>query len=456
MIAGRDRLWPPAAPDTMPRGSFMETEPVFDAHCHVFNLEYLLLEVTQILWDMIRGTYPLPTDTMIEDTVAIRPDFELKNPLDAAEHLAGWIMEIGMAAFQSEAANVREIRRTAARTWKARTIGLVPLMMDIYFMFAPPLGPEASDETGTSRSTGVPGDDPRDERARALRKRIARAIRGVHERMTHGARPRRWPAIERLAAAGIERVLRQHARPAGPGGRSFRPTAGFSRQLRALSVLGRSGTGIYPFFAVDARREGAVEWAITSGQIGPRGPFYGVKLYPRLGCHPLRPELAPLFAHCARNGIPITTHASENGFPDFLTKHAEFGNPDSFRPIFERHPGIRIDFAHFGDRPIDAGTGTRWGRSIADLMRDFPGAFSDLSCYTHEAALERFTTQLQDLPNVRERTMFGSDFNVLYFTEPGMTLEKYYRRFLEYFGRERLVGMASRAPRVFLGLPPVA
>jgi hypothetical protein len=50
--------------------------------------------------------------------------------------------------------------------------------------------------------------------------------------------------------------------------------------------------------------------------------------------------------------------------------------------------------------------------------------------------------------------MFGSDFDVLYFTEPGMTLERYYKRFLDLFGGERLVQMASRVPLEFLGLGP--
>ena len=48
--------------------------------------------------------------------------------------------------------------------------------------------------------------------------------------------------------------------------------------------------------------------------------------------------------------------------------------------------------------------------------------------------------------------MFGSDCNVLSFTEPGMTLERYYRRFLKEFGAERLAQMSSRVPRTFLGL----
>ncbi|MCX7031616.1 MAG: amidohydrolase family protein, partial [Spirochaetes bacterium] len=227
---------------------------------------------------------------------------------------------------------------------------------------------------------------------------------------------------------------------------------GFARQFQAMSALGRKGSGIFPFFAVDPRRDGAVEWVITSGQVGRNGPFYGVKLYPRLGYHPLRTELSPLFAFCAREGIPVTAHASWRGFPDGLPTFAEFGNPKHYRPILEGNPGLRINLAHFGDRSNEPGMIEAWGGAIAGLMRDFEGAYSDLSCYTHEAPLERYIARFQDLPNVRQRTMFGSDFNVLYFTEPCMTLDKYYRRFLETFGSRRLEEMASSVPRAFLGI----
>jgi predicted TIM-barrel fold metal-dependent hydrolase len=448
IFSASGRLAPPAGRET-----------VFDAHCHLFNVDYLLHEILQILWDMIHGTYPLPTDSMIEESVVVRPDFEVRSPLDAAEHFLAWIIEIGAAAIGSEAAHARELRRNAARVWGVDTISLVALMMDIYFMFAPRLGPPGAVDRAPAGQRPLPratGGDDLDARARTFRKSVARALRRRRDIVAAKGRAHR-PAlavIENLLEAVAARVLGLSTKQAVHGGRGFQGTAGFTRQFRALSALGSRTTGIYPFIAVDPRREGIVEWVITSGQVGPAGPFHGVKLYPRLGCHPLRPELDPLYSHCAQKGIPLTTHCSSGGFPDFVTSFAEFGNPENFRPIFERFPSIRIDFAHFGDRGADTTQSEAWGRSIAGLLRDFPGAYADLSCYTHEESFERFTALFQDLPNVRERTMFGSDFDVLYFTEPGTTLERYYRRFLDIFGSERLLQMASRVPMEFLGLRP--
>ncbi len=431
-----------------------ESDLFFDAHCHVLNLEYLILETVQILWDMVRGAYPLPTESAIEKTVAIRPSFELRYPFDAVQTFMAWLIGIGRAAFQSEVKDVKDMRRAAHRAWKTENLGLVPLMMDIYFMFAPPLGPEGPSPEARHEPTAPLAKDKRDEYARAFRKRITQVVQKVHGRMsgkTSAARERSG-RLEAFIASFAERVLSGKAQVETAGAPGFKTTAGFLRQFNAVAPLGAKGSGVYPFFAVDARREGVVDWVINGGQVGPGGPFYGIKLYPRLGCHPGRRELEPLFEFCARRRIPITAHASGRGFPHWIMSFAEYGNPRNYRPIFEKYPGIKINMAHFGDKTEDLPGGDEWALTIAGLMRDFPGAYSDLSCYTSYKAIERYISRCQDLPNVRERTMFGSDYNVLFFTEPGMTLEKYYRRFLDVFGDERLRQMTSDVPRAFLGI----
>ncbi len=435
--------------NTKPEGSDL----FFDAHCHVLNLEYLILETIQILWDMVRGAYPLPTESDIEKTVAIRPSFELRYPFEAVQTFMAWLIGIGRAAFQSEAKDVKDMRRTALRTWKTENLSLVPLMMDIYFMFAPPLGPEGPVPAERREPPAPPTVDKRDEYSRAFRKRMAQVVQKVHDRMAGGTSKERESRgrLEAFITSLAERVLSEKGQEAEAGAPGFKPTAGFLRQFKAMGPLGKEGSGVYPFFAVDARREGVVDWVINGGQVGPGGPFYGIKLYPRLGCHPCRHELEPLFEFCARGRIPITAHASGRGFPHWRLTLAEYGNPRNFRPIFERYPGITIDMAHFGDKTEDLPGGDDWGLTIAGLMRDFPGAYSDLSCFTSYKAIERYKSSYRDLPNVRDRTMFGSDYNVLFFTEPGMTLEKYYRRFLDTFGEE-LKQMTSAVPRAFLGI----
>ena len=88
------------------------------------------------------------------------------------------------------------------------------------------------------------------------------------------------------------------------------------------------------------------------------------------------------------------------------------------------------------------------------LWKGFSELFDKLDPLVIKPFHDHGKAVFQDLPNVRERTMFGSDFDVLYFTEPGMTIERYYKRFLDLFGGERLAQMASRVPLAFLGLEP--
>ncbi len=212
-ISHRSRSSPPGAAAPFTGGA-----PVFDAHCHVFNLEYLLLEIAQILWDMIRGEYPLPPDHVIEDTIAIRSDFEVRDPLDAAEHFLAWIMEIGFAAIGSETAHVRDLRRNASRVWRVDGINLIALMMDIYFMFAPPLGaqeagdPPLAERRQPARDSGA---SDRDRRVQAFRKRIARALRRRHESYAAAsdAARRVTGPVEHLLEVVVGRVLGRRARP---------------------------------------------------------------------------------------------------------------------------------------------------------------------------------------------------------------------------------------------------
>jgi predicted TIM-barrel fold metal-dependent hydrolase len=178
--------------------------------------------------------------------------------------------------------------------------------------------------------------------------------------------------------------------------------------------------------------------------------FSGVKLYPRLGYHPQCAALRGLYPWCAEHGIPITTHCSYYGFPDWDIRCASYGAPQNFNAVIEGNPGLRINLAHFGDRS----EGTAWGDSIARLIRENRGVYSDLSCFTHRTTLEQFISRYDSVDEVREKTMFGSDFDVMYFTNPGViNLADYDAMFLNVFGADRMRKMAHQVPKRFLGLP---
>ena len=221
---------------------------------------------------------------------------------------------------------------------------------------------------------------------------------------------------------------------------------GLQKQIDALQVLSAAGN-CYPFFAVDPRRPGVIE-AILDGQYVTRKPggFYGIKLYPRLGYHPMAGRLPELYSYCAKNDIPITTHCSTGGFPPWKTENGEFCNPENYRSALELNPGLRIDIAHWGYGSY------QWSGTILNLMRTYTNVYSDLSCYTGQDDLINFKIPIWAYPLARQRTMYGSDFDVFYFTKTDLDMDQYVQSFKVQFNQDELNVMMSQLPTVFLGL----
>jgi hypothetical protein len=215
-------------------------------------------------------------------------------------------------------------------------------------------------------------------------------------------------------------------------------------QINSLKTLSKNGN-CYPFFAVDPRRAGIVE-AIISGQFVTRknGDFYGIKLYPRLGYHPMTAALPEMYKHCADNCIPITTHCTGGGFPSWSSPSDKFCDPENFRPALEANPTLKINFAHFG------GTKVKWIDSIVDLMTKYPFVYSDLSCHTNISDLNRFKKKYWNIDIVRQRIIYGSDYAVFYFTDLGVDLEDYINNFKTVFTESELDNMMSVLPEIFL------
>lgn len=220
-------------------------------------------------------------------------------------------------------------------------------------------------------------------------------------------------------------------------------------QISGLQELSKNGN-CYPFFCIDPRRPGVIE-SILDGNFITRKPggFYGIKLYPRLGYHPMAGRLPLLYQYCAKNNIPITTHCSLSGFPPWHTDAEDFCDPENFRPALEANPNLTIDFAHFGNKSIS------WGNTIIDLMETYPNVYSDLACYTGNKDIDGFKHLYwgKNADNiVKQRTMYGSDFDVFYFTKAEMDMHEYMHAFKASFTKEELHNMMSVLPPKFLGI----
>jgi len=230
-------------------------------------------------------------------------------------------------------------------------------------------------------------------------------------------------------------------------------SAGFRHHRLALQSLVKRNPGtVFPFFAVDPRRPGVIDAVLQGSLVSTKGPFFGVKLYPRLGVHPDNPELRRIYAWCQANSIPIITHCDQIGFPPpplekiLKMDYGDLGDPENYRSILHDYPNLKIDFAHFG---MSNGA---WSRTILELMHQYPQVYTDLACYAVPDVIQTYVEHFKNDPRLAGRVLMGSDFDVMYFVAPGVTLGEYYENFKKAFSQHELEQMCDVAPRRFLGL----
>lgn len=243
---------------------------------------------------------------------------------------------------------------------------------------------------------------------------------------------------------------------------------------------------LIPFAAVDPRHPDVVE---KTKRLLEEGGFRGIKLYPPLGYHPNDPELRPLYAYAAERGFPVMTHCSrpasvayrgkltermltdpvtgqplQLGVKELLTR---FTDPDSYVPILEAYPTLRICFAHFGgagdwraylERPWDpvVGAGEKsWLSKIGDLLRSgkHENLYTDISytLFADEEYIHLLKVLLLTHERVRSRVLFGSDFYVV--EEARLEERRLALRVRSVLGEDLFRTIAQDNPRTYLGEP---
>lgn len=408
--------------------------PVFDAHCHIFNVYYLLDELANILWDLIRDKYPL------KECVK-KSDAKTKHEkIKSAKLLINWLFEIIDSFFDSDEENMNLLIDKGSNAWgiSENDMCIIPLMMDIFYMFAYNLDQiDDIGELNIGSENSIENHSLLEDELNDCLPKEALVDKG-HKKHR---RKREW----------IKRIIEELKNRRYENG-DVDWSWGFENQVEILKHLVQKHSGkLYPFFAVDPRRPGIVEYIRKSGIISKKGPFYGIKIYPYLGCHPDCKALTPIYDFCSEMNIPITTHTAVSGFPPEKlcpNVNPDFGNPQNYESIIKRYNGkLKLNFAHFGHG------NENWGKSIVDLMSRYENVYSDLSCYTEFSDLKEFVKKIWINDIVKKRTMFGSDFDVMYFTNPGdVDINEYYKSFKKLFSEEELNYMASDLPLKFLGL----
>lgn len=418
----------------------------YDSHCHIFTLRYLLKEVKSMLRDVLLGTYPWDDPKTKSSFVAKRNWKDLKGFLRS-------LYELIHASMGTEEKNLDFLQDEARKIFPSSNQRIVPLMMDIFYMLAYPLHKDKDIETFKSS-----GD------LAINKKEFQKCWDIILDDLKVEIQSPNSPlkAISHyLLAENIDQNLKiiEDERSVEPSIQlknnissntelGFYKTGGFSFHMSNLKKLEKKRKGeLYPFIAIDPRRPGILDELLTGSFFTGEGRFYGVKLYPRMGYHPLSKPMDTIYKYCNDNNIPIIFHCGKSGFPNSKNwEYSDFSNPIHFEPVVKKYRKLKINFAHLGS----ADPSLEWAETIIRLVNENENVYSDLSCYTNMDELKIIFPFWENNPKLKSRLMFGTDFDLMYFTDV-ITMETYYSNFQEIF-RDEFKYLIHDNPTRFLGL----
>ena len=433
----------------------MEKYYRYDAHCHIFTLKYALKEVKSLWHDIKQGTYPWvePTEKPSEKMVTVQAE---RGKLSDIIGLLRQLYELIHAAGGSEEENLDFLQKEAKKAFPGSTLRIVPLMMDIFYMLAYPLNEGQEMLPAEKLMAAGPFDE---EEFQASWNEILDGFSSALKDKKSGDKTGATTGLIDMALQLIEEERQEEgvlmSKENATGGYSenldFYHTEGFCYHMDNLMDLVKTRNGeLYPFVAIDPRRPDMIKTLLSGAFFQGDPKFYGVKLYPRMGFHPLCKPMAAVYKYCSDNNLPITFHCGKGGFPPSTTwKYFDFGNPANFEPVVQQYPNLRIDFAHLGSSDPTY----EWADKIVEMVNKYDNVYSDLSCYTEKDTLVYVKETYWDKnPKLKTRMMFGTDFDVMYFTGR-ITMQLYYKNFKGVFSADELKVLMHDNPIRFMDMP---
>jgi len=237
---------------------------------------------------------------------------------------------------------------------------------------------------------------------------------------------------------------------------------GYSYIVTIMSEIAKDYYGvIMPFYGFDPRREQSA--ALAKNTLNNMG-YLGIKMYTRLGFSPweespinkpqTNTELSIMYRFCQEYRIPITVHCSSGGaYSQSLVGYKEkadvLTHPRAWKPVLEKYPELKINFAHFGQSIHKYNT---WTRTIIEYIKEYDFVFADLAYHndahnkkTKELYFKALTSIIPHIP--RHRVMLGSDYPMTAHT---YNESDYYKPFEIALPEELLESLNVIAPINFL------
>jgi predicted TIM-barrel fold metal-dependent hydrolase len=407
--------------------------PFYDAHCHALTLAHpsFLAYVDTVRSRRLESIYSqILSPNYLVSALFMKAGERVRNMVSVMENDVGSIFELmeddlaGAFAKTDDPPPLLQNGELAMGSLRFDRIVLVPLIMDF--------------RTGDGRAQR--GDVYYDKPAA---KPIEAQVRDLLEGIRDYRRARPTGILEIRPFLGVDSRRYGIEDLAALLERSF---AGFARGRGASSAA----------FAAMADYDEAFPFPLL---------FAGVKVYPPLGFDPW-PEPGPerekaelLWSFCERRGLPVVTHCDDQGFRVLGLEEAwERTSPRRWTEVLRRHPGLRLDFAHFGMQYVrmpGKPPSVDWVERITRLMEDYPSVYADFSFNGTDPEYYRWLSDYvaslgeARAERLRDRLLFGSDFPV------NLTKVRSYADYYRYFADSGLSDEEKRRfchdnPELFL------
>jgi len=439
----------------------------FDSHCHLFNGEFAFREALAILWDIIRGRYP--------HEVARALGVKAIMPLSACDRWKAklkYIASLFSVVTGSCEDNYQfELKGYAQSSIPNSQLVLMPLMMDIFYIFADGIS------FGLKVSKEIPPTDENLEQfktqAKALMQDVLREASNtlaLKSLTTKTARQENLQQIQTRMETLIDEYSAELSAQGKAGAPGLRAAAvfnfagaeiswGFRDHFLELSALQQKyPKAVFPFLAVDPRRPNITQLVtngkvISSGKkiISKDGPFYGIKIYPPLGYFPNDPRLDDIYAYCQLKDIPITAHCQPVSFVNPLdpipNPSQYFAHPNNWKSVLQKFPSLRLNLAHFGgvDSVIayandPTSSNGEWTKVIIDLLT-YKNVYTDIAAFA-DPGIAPSLIKILKIPIVQEKLLFGTDYVI------NMLHGNLHGRIETYFNN-----LSTLPPRLFIDNP---
>jgi predicted TIM-barrel fold metal-dependent hydrolase len=432
----------------------MEPDYRYDAHCHIFTLKYALKELRNMLHDMLQRTYPWK-----EPTNKLMLSSDKGGVWDILKELLRQLYELIHAAGGSELENLDFLQEEAGKAFPESKLRIVPLMMDIFYMLAYPMdkdqdviitkGIKATIEVDKDEFQTVWNEILDDFTSYLESKRLSNKLT-TDISSSNDFIELALQLVEEERSVKGTLILKNNVKNGYCDSLDFYHTDGFCYHMDNLMDLVKTRNGeLFPFVAIDPRRPDIIKTLLSGGFTKGDPRFYGVKLYPRMGYHPQCKPMDDVYKFCSDKNLPITFHCGKGGFPPITTpKRRDFGKPENFEPVIQKYPNLKIDFAHLGSSDKTH----EWAKKIVEMIGKYDNVYSDLSCYTHKKDLDYVKENYWDKnQKLKTRLMFGTDFDVMYFTGI-ITMQNYYNNFKNTFTTDELKMLMHDNPMRFMNI----